>query len=330
MRIVFLILLMSVLISTPIFGSEALERLMSAKSLKCEYGSGAVGVWEGSKVKVVKDNSHSSVVFDSIDLNTGKARMIGEIGVADVDVDVFATGSGLTFIEQTSSGNLHITTVFAYYVEGTTDFTAVTSRHLLFPIIPLPSQFHGICKVETHPLDSNASATNLRSSYRELSVAQVQSMPNMFIRSKEYSGFRGHSTINHSYSTKSISGDKVVIDNATGLMWHQNGSDEMIFWDKAKEWVRSLNDRGYAGYSDWRFPTVEEAASLLESSKQHGQYVDSVFSRKQWGTWTGDSKNSSETAWCVNFCSFFGNVYGIVHWDTIYRFYCVRPVRSVK
>ena len=162
----------------------------------------------------------------------------------------------------------------------------------------------------------------------------------MSIRSKEYWGFYGHSTINHSYSHKTIRGDKVVIDNATGLMWHQNGSDgsdEMMFWHEAKEWVRSLNDRGYAGCSDWRFPTVQEAASLLESSKQTGQYaendqyvlvsnqyIDPVFSRKQWGTWTGDSTNSLETAWCVNFSN------GQVHWDTIHRFYCVRPVRSVK
>jgi hypothetical protein len=145
MRKGFLIVLLSVLMSSTVFGDEAFERLMNAKSLKCEYGSGAVAVWESSKVKVEKDNFDASIVFDSIDLTTGKARMIGEIGA--VDVIVFATGAGLTFIEETGVGNLHITTVFASYAKGTTDFIVVTSRHLMFISKPLPSQYHGTCKV---------------------------------------------------------------------------------------------------------------------------------------------------------------------------------------
>ncbi len=105
-----------------------------------------MALWENSKVKVEKDDfKGASVVYDSIDLTTGKARMIGEIGATDVLV--FATGSGLTFIEYTNSGNIHITTVFARYVDGTTDFVVVTSRHLLLLDTPLPSQYHGTCTI---------------------------------------------------------------------------------------------------------------------------------------------------------------------------------------
>jgi len=87
MRKVFLIVLLSTLISSHVFADEAFERLMNAKSLKCVYGPGAVAIWEDSKVKVEKDNfNNASVVFDSIDIKTGKARMIGEIGaVAKLD-----------------------------------------------------------------------------------------------------------------------------------------------------------------------------------------------------------------------------------------------------
>ena len=130
----------------------------------------------------------------------------------------------------------------------------------------------------------------LRSSYKTLSVSEVQSMSNILIRKKDDWGFRGHSTINHDYNLKAVSGDVVVVDNATGLMWHQSGSDDYVDWDEAKEWVEDLNsEEGYAGYNDWRLPTVDEAVSLLESSEKNGYlYIDPVFSKNQDWIWTGD------------------------------------------
>jgi hypothetical protein len=188
----------------------------------------------------------------------------------------------------------------------------------------------------------------LRSSYSDLFVSQVQSMSNISIRKKKDWGFVVHSTISHSYNLRLISGDKVVVDSATGLMWHQNGSSEkslaygsskIMRWDEAKEWVRNLNSRGYAGYHDWRLPTAEEAVSLLESSKKNGKlYIDPVFSKKQEWIWTGDRKvgwrysstgeinfmKDAKNAWEVNFR------YGHVLWTDIGSYNCVRPVRSVK
>jgi hypothetical protein len=131
--------------SSTVFGDEVFERLMNAKSLKLEFGPGTVADWEGSKVKVEKDNFDATIIYDSIDLKTGKARMIGNAGATDVSV--WATGTGLTFVEQTSAGNLIFTTVFASYAKGTMDFIAVTSRHLDLLIKPLPSQYHSTCKV---------------------------------------------------------------------------------------------------------------------------------------------------------------------------------------
>ncbi|MDP6584172.1 MAG: DUF1566 domain-containing protein, partial [Anaerolineales bacterium] len=147
----------------------------------------------------------------------------------------------------------------------------------------------------------STSSINLHSSYRKLSVSDVQSMSNISIRNKKDYGFYGHSTIKHNYNLKSINGDKAVIDNATGLMWHQNGSDDYISWHGAPAWVRGLNSRGYAGYNDWRLPTLEEAASLLESNKRNDLYIDPVFSNKQKWIWTGDSEDGSEAAWIVYF-----------------------------
>ena len=174
---------------------------------------------------------------------------------------------------------------------------------------------------------SRPEIITLRSSYKKLSVSQVQSIPNVSIREKDEWGFYGHSTIKHDYSLKAVSGDVVVVDNATGLMWHQSGSDDWMSWDEAKEWVEDLNsEEGYAGYQDWRLPTVDEAVSLLESSEKNGDlYIDPVFSKKQRWIWTGDSKAGSEAAWLVYFIN------GDVYWHHISdRSSIVRPVRSVE
>ena len=148
----------------------------------------------------------------------------------------------------------------------------------------------------------------LRSTYKKLSVSQVQSMPNVSIRENDEWGFFGHSTINHDYNFKAVGGDVVVIANVTGLMWHQSGTDNRLARFEANEWVEDLNSKGgYAGYHDWRLPTVEEAVSLLESSKKNGDlYIAPVFSSKQPYIWTGDKcdyvfEDGSEAAWYVYF-----------------------------
>jgi hypothetical protein len=178
---------------------------------------------------------------------------------------------------------------------------------------------------------------SLRSSYKILSTFQVHSMPNVSIREKREYGFKGHSTINHDYNLKAIKGDKVVVDNATGLMWHQSGSDGELTAHDAKRWIKKLNKGGYTGYCDWRLPTLEEAVSLLEPSKRNGLYIDPVFSKKQGWIWTGDGEDGteeypsmiipSEVAWSVNF---YGGLVRRRYNVGNIRDYYVRPVRSVK
>jgi hypothetical protein len=177
--------------------------------------------------------------------------------------------------------------------------------------------------IRQEPSYGSAVSTALRSSYKTLSASEVQSMPNVSIRKEEW-GFYGHSTIKHYYNLKAIKGDKVVVDNATGLMWHQSGSDEYMGWKKAKEWIEKLNRKGYAGYHDWRLPTVEEAASLLESSVRSGDlYIDPVFSNKQIYIWTGD-RYGSKGAWYLDCYA------GAVGWTSIWHDTFVRPVRSME
>ncbi len=133
----------------------------------------------------------------------------------------------------------------------------------------------------------------------------------------------------NNFESRVIKGDKVVLDHATGLMWHQSGLDKCMIYKKAKEWVNELNRRGYAGFSDWRLPTLEEGASLLENRHMNGDlYIDPLFSAKQRWIWTSDmvSSGAFKHVWIVSFRR--GNVYN--YWadskssDSSY----VRPVRS--
>ena len=119
--------------------------LLNAKSLKCTLGPGAVGDWESGDVKVAKQKWDSTMHFDSINPKAGTARLIGNAG--STDVAVIVTPAGFTFIEQTGAGNLVFTTVFASYKKNTNEFQVVSSRHIAMMGSPLPSQYHGTCKV---------------------------------------------------------------------------------------------------------------------------------------------------------------------------------------
>jgi len=181
-------------------------------------------------------------------------------------------------------------------------------------------------------LTGDGPQITLNSSYRDLSVYQVLLISNVSIRKKHDYGFYGYSTISHRYENKSINGDNVVIAHATGLMWYQSGSEKEMDWNKARQWVKDLNSREYAGFSDWRLPTVEEAASLLESGKKAGDlYINAVFDVTQSGIWTGDKNDNAsylDGAWSVRFKGAYGG--GNVCWLYGNASNYVRPVRSMK
>ena len=66
--------------------------------------------------------------------------------------------------------------------------------------------------------------------------------------------------------------DQVVIDHVTDLMWQQSGSD-LTSKDKVEKYVNQINGAQYAGFSDWRLPTLEELASLIAYHTFKGIYL---------------------------------------------------------
>ncbi|ETR66052.1 MAG: hypothetical protein OMM_13320, partial [Candidatus Magnetoglobus multicellularis str. Araruama] len=56
---------------------------------------------------------------------------------------------------------------------------------------------------------------------------------------------------------------EIVIDHATGLMWQKSGSDHWISHEDGNKYIQGLNNENFAGYNDWRMPTIDELISLL-------------------------------------------------------------------
>ncbi len=146
----------------------------------------------------------------------------------------------------------------------------------------------------------------LRSVATTLSVDQVKAM---LVAKGFYDLTRnpGGKGISHQYRRITQNDEPLVVDDATGLMWQQAGSAEYMVYEDAKKYIEKLNREKFAGYSDWRLPTLEEAMSLMEPGKnKEGLYIDPVFDKEKRWIWTAD-QSSASVAWVVNFTNGYCN-----------------------
>jgi len=75
--------------------------------------------------------------------------------------------------------------------------------------------------------------------------------------------------------------DLTVADERTGLMWQRSGLD-LCSIRTMKRSIEQLNEEGFAGYHNWRMPTVEEAMSLMEATPNPGGvHIHPCFSKEQ-------------------------------------------------
>ena len=112
--------------------------------------------------------------------------------------------------------------------------------------------------------------------------------------------------IEHNYEKKNDG--KIVFDKTVGLMWQQSGLYELVGYDKALKYIEELNSIKFAGFTDWRVPTVEEAMSLMEPTAKNKApnhvkfdlHIDPIFDNKIWTTWTCDKENELQP-WAIYF-----------------------------
>jgi hypothetical protein len=79
--------------------------------------------------------------------------------------------------------------------------------------------------------------------------------------------------------SRTLSGDQIEIDRATGLMWPKDWSSNggynqnVLNWTGALIWADSLT---FAGFTDWRLPNINEILSIVRYSGA-APLVDNIF-----------------------------------------------------
>jgi len=130
-------------------------------------------------------------------------------------------------------------------------------------------------------------------------------------------------------------GEKVIQDEASGLIWQQSVSSSQLEFYEANLYIEQLNKDNFDGYSDWRLPTLEEVFTLVENKNQYENvyttstlyktFIDYVFEIKRENIWTSDKLNSNS----IYTVSFWLGTFGTNNLDSRDVAF-VRAVRSAK
>lgn len=136
---------------------------------------------------------------------------------------------------------------------------------------------------------------NLRS--KPKNRLSIKAAEEMLIRNKLFDKGKNRNCSGLPDNYELVADGKAVYDRSTGLMWQQSGSSKKIEYDHAKSYISQLNQKKFAGFADWRLPTLEEAMSLMKpvtmmsSDPKYSMidlHISPFFSYKQYWIWTAD------------------------------------------
>lgn len=126
-----------------------------------------------------------------------------------------------------------------------------------------------------------------------------------------------------------VSGEFVIKDLATGLMWVKDGAS--VGCDNGGKQSRGdaclfARDLTFAGFTDWRLPNIFELISLI-NYKLHTPAIDPIFTNTQsddsYGYWSSTTRaNQTSDGWVVHF-----TIGQVLIGVTSYSLY-IRPCRN--
>jgi len=120
-----------------------------------------------------------------------------------------------------------------------------------------------------------------------------------------------------------------ITDTQTGLMWMKSDSylitGHWMSWRESSSFIKVLNEKGFAGYYDWRLPTLDELRTLYEADKTNSAqvgremmiHIDPIF-----------AKEGSGSLWSFETNGHF-NAFGII-FNTGQRFSAHKNSKSRK
>jgi len=102
-------------------------------------------------------------------------------------------------------------------------------------------------------------------------------------------------------------GNGILVDTQTGLMWKKADSyhelKKGLNWYEAMEYVDKANAEKFAGYNDWRLPTLKELRGIWDSRRpiesKDGEAIGLPGVFQEGGSyyvWTADER-SLDNAW---------------------------------
>ncbi len=176
-------------------------------------------------------------------------------------------------------------------------------------------------KIETDLVGASLGDRTFRTDGKTLGQDEVKKMLSEFdIFDSDWN--KNGKGVPHLYCSVEIGDEKIVYDAETGLYWQQGGSSDAMIYQDAGKYIEKLNREKFAGFEDWRMPTLEEAMLLMEREKKNDAlYIDPAFDKTQRWIWTADKLDASDV-WVVDF------VYGLCSGDRVGYDYYVRAVRS--
>ncbi|MCE2572838.1 DUF1566 domain-containing protein [Motilimonas eburnea] len=126
----------------------------------------------------------------------------------------------------------------------------------------------------------------------------------------------------------------IIIDKQTQLQWYrcpigmsgkncEHGMARHMLWEEALSYTKMINIKGYAGYHDWRVPTIKELSSLIEyACYKPAINISSFPNTSQDIFWSSSAEqNSGSHAWGLNFSN------GFTEFTPRYHYGRVRLVR---
>lgn len=103
-------------------------------------------------------------------------------------------------------------------------------------------------------------------------------------------------------------GNGTTTDNVTGLMWQKADGGEMTISNALIFAQTTLNATKFAGYNDWRMPTVHELMSILNQDRSNPALDTNYFTSPgvvagTWNQvywWSRDQLRNGTNQWCAN------------------------------